>query len=131
MPVNVGVQEKLSRLGIYNGLDLILHLPIRYEDETHLFPIGDAPQGHTVQVEGVIIHNEVVIRPRRQLICRIEDSSGILVMRFVNFYSSQIKTYAVGKRVRLLGEIRNGFLVPKWYIRNVVLYAQENRWRIR
>ncbi|SNX58990.1 ATP-dependent DNA helicase RecG [Nitrosomonas ureae] len=109
MPVNVGVQEKLSRLGIYNGLDLILHLPIRYEDETHLFPIGDAPQGHTVQIEGVIIYNEVVIRPRRQLICRIEDSSGILVMRFVNFYSSQIKTYAVGKRVRLLGEIRNGF----------------------
>ncbi|PTQ80331.1 ATP-dependent DNA helicase RecG [Nitrosomonas ureae] len=109
MSVNVDVQEKLSRLGIYNELDLILHLPIRYEDETHLFLIGDAPQGHTVQVEGVIIHNEVVIRPRRQLICRIEDGSGILVMRFVNFYSSQIKTYAVGKRIRLLGEIRNGF----------------------
>lgn len=109
MSVSVSVREKLARLGIHNELDLILHLPIRYEDETHLFPIGDAPYGQTVQIEGVIIHNEVVARPRRQLVCRVEDGSGILVMRFLNFYGSQIKTYAVGKRVRLLGEIRSGF----------------------
>ncbi|WP_394808728.1 ATP-dependent DNA helicase RecG [Nitrosomonas sp.] len=109
MMASANMQEKLSRLGIRNELDLILHLPIRYEDETHLFPINDAPSGQVVQVEGVIIHNEVVIRPRRQLVCQIEDSSGILVMRFLNFYGSQIKTYAVGKRVRLLGEIRTGF----------------------
>ncbi len=103
------MQEKLSRLGINNELDLILHLPIRYEDETHLFPINDAPQGQVVQVEGEIVHNEVVMRPRRQLVCQVEDSSGMLVMRFLNFYGSQIKAYAVGKRVRLLGEIRSGF----------------------
>ncbi|MBP6058779.1 MAG: ATP-dependent DNA helicase RecG [Nitrosomonas sp.] len=109
MTVSANVQEKLSRLGIRHEPDLILHLPIRYEDETHLFPIADAPQGQTVQVEGVIVHNEVVVRPRRQLVCQVEDNSGILVMRFLNFYGSQIKTYAVGKRVRLLGEIRHGF----------------------
>ena len=109
MIASANVQEKLSRLGIRNELDLILHLPIRYEDETHLLPIADAPPGKMVQVEGVIIHSEVVTRPRRQLVCQIEDSSGILVMRFLNFYGSQIKVYAVGKRVRLLGEIRNGF----------------------
>ena len=109
MTVSAPMQEKLSRLGIHNELDLLLHLPIRYEDETHLFPIGDAPQGQIVQVEGMIIHNEVVIRPRRQLVCQVEDGSGVLVMRFLNFYGSQIKTYAVGKRVRLLGEIRSGF----------------------
>ena len=109
MTVSANVQEKLSRLGICSELDLLLHLPIRYEDETHLFPICDAPSGQVVQVEGVIIHTEVVIRPRRQLVCQVEDNSGILVMRFLNFYGSQIKTYAVGKRVRLLGEIRSGF----------------------
>ncbi|MEK7845009.1 MAG: ATP-dependent DNA helicase RecG, partial [Pseudomonadota bacterium] len=109
MTASTHMQEKLSCLGIRNELDLILHLPIRYEDETHLFPISDAPQGQVVQVEGVIIHNEVVIRPRRQLVCQVEDRSSIQVMRFLNFYGSQIKTYAVGKRVRLLGEIRSGF----------------------
>ncbi len=109
LTANKNVQDKLSRLGINNALDLILHLPIRYEDETHLFPINDAPLGQQIQVEGVIIHSEVVVRPRRQLVCQVEDNSGVLVMRFLNFYGSQIKSYAVGKRVRLLGEIRDGF----------------------
>lgn len=109
MTISAAIQKKLLRLGIRNTLDLLLHLPLRYEDETHLFPIGDAPHGQTVQVEGVIVHNEVVLRPRRQLVCQIEDSSGMVTMRLLNFYASQIKTYATGKRVRLLGEIRNGF----------------------
>lgn len=99
----------MSRLGIRNELDLLLHLPLRYEDETHIFPIADAPPGRTVQIEGVIVHSEVVLRPRRQWVCRIEDGSGALVMRLLNFYASQVKTYATGKRVRLLGEIRGGF----------------------
>jgi ATP-dependent DNA helicase RecG len=110
MTINSGIREKLSRLGIRNTLDLILHLPIRYEDETCLFPIGDLLPGQTAQIEGTITHNEVIMRPRRQLLCQVEDSSGSLVMRFLHFYASQIKTYAVGKRVRLLGEVRNGFL---------------------
>lgn len=80
-----GIPEKLSRLGIKSTLDLILHLPIRYEDETHLFPIAEILQGQTVQVEGVITHNEVIIRPRRQLVCKVEDDSGMIVMRFLNF----------------------------------------------
>ncbi|MBS0588232.1 MAG: ATP-dependent DNA helicase RecG [Proteobacteria bacterium] len=109
MTAQSAVREKLSRLGIRNDLDLILHLPIRYEDETRLFAIADVPQGQTVQIEGVIVHSEVVVRPRRQLVCQVEDNSGVLVMRFLNFYGSQIKTYAVGKRVRLLGEVRSGF----------------------
>ena len=109
MTAHFALQEKLSRLGISDDLDLILHLPIRYEDETRLFAIANAPQGQAVQVEGVIVHSEVVIRPRRQLVCQVEDNSGVLVMRFLNFYGSQIKTYAAGKRVRLLGEVRSGF----------------------
>lgn len=102
-------QEQLSRLGINSTLDLILHLPIRYEDETHLFPIAEVLQSQVVQVEGVITHNEVIIRPRQQLVCHVEDNTGVLIMRFLNFYSSQIKAYGVGKRVRLIGEVRDGF----------------------
>lgn len=103
------VQEKFAKLGIINEFGLILHLPLRYEDETHLCPIRDVPEGKAVQVEGVIIHSEVMYRPRRQLVCQVEDGSGILSIRFLNFYSSQIKAYSVGARVRLLGEARPGF----------------------
>ncbi|SCY61157.1 ATP-dependent DNA helicase RecG [Nitrosospira sp. Nl5] len=103
------VQEKLSRLGIANEFDLMLHLPLRYEDETHLYPINDAPEKKTVQIEGIIIHSEVMYRPRRQLVCQVEDSSGRIFIRFLNFYGSQVKAYSVGTRVRLLGEVRPGF----------------------
>ena len=107
--VSKTVQEKLTRLGIADEFDLLLHLPLRYEDETHLYPINDVPENRTVQVEGVIIHSEIMYRPRRQLVCQVEDGSGILFMRFLNFYGSQVKAYAAGTRVRLLGEVRPGF----------------------
>ncbi|SCY49460.1 ATP-dependent DNA helicase RecG [Nitrosospira sp. Nsp13] len=103
------IQEKLARLGITDEFDLVLHLPLRYEDETHLYPINDLPENKTAQVEGVIIHSEVMYRPRRQLVCQVEDGSGILFMRFLNFYGSQVKAYSTGTRVRLLGEARPGF----------------------
>nr|WP_040851577.1 ATP-dependent DNA helicase RecG [Nitrosospira lacus] len=103
------MQEKLAKLGITDEFDLLLHLPLRYEDETHLYPINDLPENRTVQVEGIIIHSEVMYRPRRQLVCQVEDGSGILFMRFLNFYGSQVKAYAAGTRVRLLGEARPGF----------------------
>ena len=102
-------QERLVKLGIASEFDLVLHLPLRYEDETHLYPINDVPAGKVVQVEGVIIHSQVMYRPRRQLVCQVEDASGILYIRFLNFYGSQVKAYAVGTRVRLLGEARPGF----------------------
>ena len=103
------VHEKFAKLGVNNEISLILHLPLRYEDETQLCQISDISGGETVQTEGVIISSEVMYRPRRQLVLQVEDDSGILFIRFLNFYSSQIKTYSVGTRVRLLGEPRPGF----------------------
>lgn len=107
--VSEPVREKLLRLGISNEFDLILNLPLRYEDETHNYPISNIPEGKTVQVEGIITHSEILSRPRRQLVCQVTDGSGTLYIRFLNFYGNQIKGLAVGKRVRLLGEARSGF----------------------
>jgi ATP-dependent DNA helicase RecG len=99
---------KLARLGIHHRADLLLHLPLRYEDETHLAPIDTVQAGETVQVQGVITHSEIAFRPRRTLVCRLEDSSGELYLRFLNFYPSQQKQLAVGKRIRAIGEARMG-----------------------
>ncbi len=100
---------KLEKLGIYNRFDLILHLPLRYEDETQLVRIDDLQPGADSQVEGEVIHTEVVFRPRRSLICQLKDDSGILYLRFLNFYPSQQKQLAIGKRIRALGEARMGY----------------------
>ena len=100
---------KLEKLGIHNRFDLVLHLPLRYEDETRLQHIAELIPGVMAQVEGEIIHNEVTYRPRRSLVCQLQDDSGILHLRFLNFYPSQQKQLAIGKKIRALGEVRMGY----------------------
>ncbi|MBI3480142.1 MAG: ATP-dependent DNA helicase RecG [Nitrosomonadales bacterium] len=100
---------KLAKLGIHHRADLLLHLPLRYEDETHLTPIDTVQAGETVQVQGIVTHSEVAFRPRRTLVCRMEDDGGELYLRFLNFYPSQQKQLAVGKQIRAVGEVRMGY----------------------
>jgi ATP-dependent DNA helicase RecG len=105
--------SRLARLGIHHRSDLLLHLPLRYEDETHLAPIATLQPGMNAQVQGVIAHSEVVFRPRRTLVCRLQDSGGELYLRFLNFYPSQQKQLAVGKQIRAVGEVRMGYYGPE------------------
>ncbi len=102
------VRERLARLGVFRLEDIVLHLPLRYEDETTLTAISDAPSGKIAQVDAVVAETEIKYRPRRQLVSRVEDDSGTLYLRFFNFYPSQQKALAVGTRVRVIGEIRQG-----------------------
>lgn len=91
-------------------MDFVLHLPIRYEDETRVLPISEAI--HAVgfaQVEGIVTSSEIHYRPRRQLVVSIADDTGTLFLRFLHFYASQSKQLAVGKRIRARGELRQGF----------------------
>ena len=101
--------KKLEKLGLTRRFDLVLHLPLRYEDETHLYPIQQAPYGQAVLVEGEVTNCEVQFRPRRQLVAQIEDKSGKLVLRFIHFYPNTQQALAKGRRVRALGEVRRGF----------------------
>jgi ATP-dependent DNA helicase RecG len=101
----------MARLGLTRDIDLALHLPLRYEDETRLDRLADAHEGQAVQVEATVAECRVEFRPRRQLVVRVQDDEGEpLVLRFLNFYPSQQKTLAAGKRVRVRGELRGGFL---------------------
>ena len=103
------ITAKVARLGIGRDFDLVLHLPLRYEDETRLTPIASAIPGTATQVEGTVRSTEIAYRPKRQLISRIEDSTGVLVLRFFNFYGSQAKALEPGVTVRAFGEVRSGF----------------------
>jgi ATP-dependent DNA helicase RecG len=104
-----GPVRAMERIGLVRDIDLALHLPLRYEDETRLTRIADAHDGDSAQVEGVVTDARVEFRPRRQLVARIQDDSGTLVLRFVNFYPSHQKTLARGTRGRARGDLRVGF----------------------
>ncbi|HTP63004.1 MAG TPA: ATP-dependent DNA helicase RecG [Burkholderiales bacterium] len=99
----------LARIGLRTPQDLVLHLPHRYEDETHLTSPEAASPGTPVLVEALVQRADVAYRPRRQLVVHAEG----LVLRFLNFYGSQLKQFKraadEGQLVRAYGEVRPGF----------------------
>jgi ATP-dependent DNA helicase RecG len=99
----------LNKLGISNLQGLLLHLPLRYIDETRITSVRDLRLGASSQVEGEIVHVEVSYKPRKALIARLEDASGQLTLRFLHFYPSQIAALKVGTKLRVYGEVRSGF----------------------
>ena len=106
----------LKKMGLDSPMALALHLPSRYEDETELFTIEEAlHQGRfsPTQTQGVVIRNQVLFRPRRQMLVTIEDDTATLQLRFLNFYPSQQKQMAVGSQLRVRGEVREGFQGPE------------------
>jgi len=103
--------EKLKKLGILNALDLLLHIPIRYVDETKIVLIKDIRPGFMCQIEAKIISIEASYRPRKNLTVYVQDVTGDLKLRFMNFYPSQIKQFEEGKKVRVYGEIKSNAFV--------------------
>ena len=99
----------MHKLGLKRDIDLALHLPMRYEDQTRLAPIGTLRDFEMAQVQGVVRDCRIETRGRRQLVVRLADESGELVLRLLNFYPSQQKALAVGQCVRARGEVRGGF----------------------
>jgi ATP-dependent DNA helicase RecG len=104
-----GIDEKLEKLGIRGKIDLALHLPLRYEDETKLTPLAEVRAGVPALVEAEVVESKVAYRPRRQLVVKTTDGERELWLRFLNFYPSQVKQFVEGKRLRLFGEVRPGF----------------------
>ena len=121
-PAGRGLADQLARLGLVRDADLILHLPLRYEDHTRLVPLTAIQPGLSVQTEGVVVNTDIQYRPRRQLVSLIADPAARdaqLVLRFFTFYPSQQKALAPGQRVRVFGDVRPGYfglemVHPQW-----------------
>ena len=98
--------DAFARLGVRREIDLLLHLPLRYEDLTVVVPIGSTRAGDSAQVEGTVRASRVDARPRRMLRVEIEDESGSLTLRFIHFTAVQQRQFSPGARVRAYGDIR-------------------------
>lgn len=105
-----GPQKALRKLGLDRPIDLALHLPLRYEDQTCLMRLADVREGDMVQVQGVITQSDVRFASQRQVLVVIDDGSATCLLRFFSLYPSQQKALAVGKQLRVLGEIRGGLM---------------------
>ena len=102
-------QKALQKLGLVRPIDLALHLPLRYEDETRITPLKNAREGEVVQIEATVTACDIQQRPRRLLVVVVDDGTATCELRFFSFYPSHLKTLAVGARLRIRGEVKGGF----------------------
>lgn len=100
------VCARLEKLGVHTPLDLLFHLPIRYEDRTKITPIAELQTGITAvviaQVEGV----EVRSTRSKSLVVQIRDASGVAWLRFFHFRRVQQLAFKTGTWVQVIGEAR-------------------------
>ncbi|WP_026970645.1 ATP-dependent DNA helicase RecG [Aliagarivorans marinus] len=106
--VGAKLAERLHKLDIHSVGDLLLHLPLRYEDRTRLWPIGDLLNGLHVSVQGEISKVDVLQGRKRMLVCRISDASGAITLRFFHFSNAQRQAMQNGLMMRCFGEVKRG-----------------------
>ena len=106
--VGAAISEKLSRIGIHNLQDLLFHLPIRYEDRTHITPISHLRPEQYATIEGVVQTCEVQFGRRPILTVSLSDGSSKIMLRFFNFNAGMRNSFQIGTRVKAFGEIKRG-----------------------
>ncbi|MEZ2745917.1 ATP-dependent DNA helicase RecG [Halopseudomonas bauzanensis] len=106
--IGPALADKLGRLGLSSVQDVLFHLPLRYQDRTRVTPIGALRPGMDAVIEGVVLGADVVMGRRRSLLCRIQDGSGTLSLRFYYFSAALKANLQRGSRWRCYGEVRPG-----------------------
>ena len=106
--VGASLADKLAKLGLSTVQDLLLHLPLRYEDRTRLYAINDLLPNIYATVEGEVLQSDISFGRRRMLTCQISDGSGIVTLRFFNFNAGMKNSLSPGRRVTAYGEIKRG-----------------------
>ena len=97
---------KLAGLGIETVLDVLFHLPLRYEDRTRVRPIGDLSAGDTALACGRIESAGIRYAGRPSLVAAIADGTGTMTMRLFHYNQGQRRHLQPGQRIACYGEVR-------------------------
>lgn len=100
--------QQFSDWGIHDLVNLLFHLPFRYEDRTRVTPIAALRPQQTYVVQGFVKSSQILFGKRRSLSIRINDQTGSLGLRFYHFTASQKKQFENGAEIRCYGEARRG-----------------------
>ncbi|MBV1931262.1 MAG: ATP-dependent DNA helicase RecG, partial [Porticoccaceae bacterium] len=106
--IGAQMRDKLARIGIATVQDILFHLPLRYMDRTRLTAIGSLQPNSDVVIEGEVKGTDVVFGRRRSLICKVQDNTGVVTLRFFHFAAAQRSNLFAGAKVRCFGEVRRG-----------------------
>ena len=106
--VGANLSAKLAKIGLFSLQDLLLHLPLRYMDRTRISPIGGLQPSINAVIEGEVRACDIVFGKRRSLVCKIQDGTGTITLRFYHFNGAQKQRLTQGTRLRVFGETRRG-----------------------
>ncbi len=107
------ILEKLNLLNIRTYWDILLHIPIRYEDLTKVYSINNASIGTQVLIEGAVISANVLHKRTKQLQVKLSDGYSIITLIFLHFYPNYVTQFQVGKKIRAFGEIKLDYFGQK------------------
>lgn len=106
--VGPSMAKRLEKLGLISVQDLLLHLPLRYEDRTRVTTIRDCLVGTHTNIIGEITNSQVTHGKRRMLVVDLNDGTGNVQLCFFSFSASQKNSLSVGRTIRCYGEIKRG-----------------------
>lgn len=106
--VGPSLKTKLERLGIFRIGDLLLHLPLRYQDRSRVVPLRDLRPQLECLVQGQVVDSTIAYGRRRSWLVTIDDGTGYLGLRFFHFSKRQQSSLQPGIYVRCFGEVRFG-----------------------
>jgi ATP-dependent DNA helicase RecG len=112
---------KLAVLHIVTLYDLLLHLPLRYEDHTHVQLIAEVAVGQQALIDVVITAVNYPTTGKTKLLCEVRDLSRQLQLRFFHLVPSYKNILLPGVRLLCFGEMRMGptgleMTHPNWQI---------------
>ncbi|CAH0993128.1 ATP-dependent DNA helicase RecG [Sinobacterium norvegicum] len=100
--------EKLNKIGVFSVQDVLFHLPMRYQDRSKITPLAALQMGSEAVIEGEVKGCNVVMGRRRSLVCKLQDHTGTVTLRFFHFTAAQKNNLTAGTRIRCFGEARRG-----------------------
>jgi ATP-dependent DNA helicase RecG len=106
--VSPALVGRLALLGIGRPADLLLHLPLRFEDRSRVQAIGGLRESQAALIRGRIEAAELGQGRRRALLVSLADTSGALTLRFFHFRPAQAQQLRPGVWLECYGEVRSG-----------------------
>ena len=98
--------QSLAKLGLNSPMDLLLHLPFRYQDRTKVSSIADIGPGTEALVVGQIVSTRVLYGRQRSLEVVARDATGELKIRFFHFSKYQHAALDAAAYIQAFGSVR-------------------------
>lgn len=115
MPINTPINQltgvgptaerALHKAGIFTLWDLLLHLPLRYENRTQLTPYHQLDAGQLIQVEGSITRIQEIVARRPVHLLTLQGDGFRILLRFLNYTKWAHILPKVGTSVRVFGQL--------------------------